>query len=240
MKIESLNNSKVKDWLKLQTKKYRDITNTFLIEGNHLLEEALKTNLVQEIIAINPKYENKDIPFYLVDEKIMAKLSKQESSTDVIAVVKKIDKKDIVGNVCLLDDIQDPGNLGAIIRSAVAFNIKTIIMSPNTVDLYNEKVIRATEGLIFKLNFIREDLTKVINNLKEAGYQIYGTNVRYGTNLREIQFNKLSAIIIGNEGRGMNNNLELLCDTLINIPITNCESLNASVASSIIFYEMDR
>ena len=240
MKIESLNNSKVKDWLKLQTKKYRDITNTFLIEGNHLLEEALKTNLVREIIAINPKYENKDIPFYLVDEKIMAKLSKQESSTDVIAVVKKIDKKDIVGNVCLLDDIQDPGNLGAIIRSAVAFNIKTIIMSPNTVDLYNEKVIRATEGLIFKLNFIREDLTKVINNLKEAGYQIYGTNVRYGTNLREIQFNKLSAIIIGNEGRGMNNNLELLCDTLINIPITNCESLNASVASSIIFYEMDR
>ena len=240
MKIESLNNPKVKDWLKLQTKKYRDLTNTFLIEGNHLLEEALKTNLVKEIIAVNTQYENKDIPFYLVDEKIMAKLSKQDSSTDVIAVVKKINNNDIIGNVCLLDDIQDPGNLGAIIRSAVAFNIKTIIMSPKTVDLYNEKVIRATEGLIFKLNFIREDLTKVINNLKEAGYQIYGTNVRYGTNLREIKFNKLRAIIIGNEGRGMNSNLEELCDTLINIPIANCESLNASVASSIIFYEMDR
>ena len=189
---------------------------------------------------MSKKYENKDIPFYLVDEKIMAKLSKQDSSTDVIAVVKKINNNDIIGNVCLLDDIQDPGNLGAIIRSAVAFNIKTIIMSPKTVDLYNEKVIRATEGLIFKLNFIREDLTKVINNLKEAGYQIYGTNVRYGTNLREIKFNKLRAIIIGNEGRGMNSNLEELCDTLINIPIANCESLNASVASSIIFYEMDR
>ncbi len=238
--IESLNNPKVKEWLKLYDKKYRDLNNCFLIESKHILEEALEANVVKEIIATDISYQKEGIPFYLVSKPVMAKLSKQNSSTDVIAVVKKLDNNEIISNVCILDDIQDPGNLGAIIRSAVAFNIKTIIMSPKTVDLYNEKVVRATEGLIFKLNFRKNNLEEEITNLKKLGYKVYGTNVRYGYNLREVKFNKLSAIIIGNEGKGMNMEVEEMCDELINIPISNCESLNASVASSIIFYEMDR
>ena len=241
MKIESINNSKVKAWLKLQNKKYRDEENLFLIEGEHLLKEALKVNLVKEIISFNISFKDDGIPFYEVTPLIIKKISKQVSGTNVIAVVKKIQEKEILGNVCLLDNIQDPGNLGAIIRSATAFNIDTLVLSLDTVDLYNEKVIRASEGMIFHLNIIRRDLNNTICDLKKKGYTIYGTDVNKGHDLKNIVFNEKSCIIIGNEGKGMSDKLKSSCHELINIVISkDCESLNASVASSIIFYELDR
>ncbi len=241
MKIESLSNAKVKDWQKLKIKKYRDKEGVFLIEGDHLLNEALKRNLVQEIIAEDRTFRVDNIPFWEVSANVLKKLSSQSSGTNVIAVVKKEEEKPIYGKVCLLDDIQDPGNLGAIIRSAVAFNIKTIVLSKNTVDLYNEKVIRASEGMLFQLNFLRGDLKKMALKLKEDGYKIYGTNVNVGEDLRTIKFFPKQAIIIGNEGRGMDRELEKYCDSLINININKeCESLNASIAAAIIFYEMNR
>ncbi len=239
MKIESLNNNKVKEWVKLQDKKYRDATNRFLIEGDHLLKEAMKMGKVKEIISDDRIFECAGIPFYEVSLAIMKKLSRQVSGTNVIAVVEKNLENKLEGNICLLDNIQDPGNLGAIIRSAVAFNINTIVLSKDTVDLYNDKVIRASEGMIFKLNFIKRDLEEVIQDLKKDNYIIYGTNVKKGVNLKDVSFKGKTAIIIGNEGKGMSAELESKCDTLINILISNkCESLNASIAASIIFYEM--
>lgn len=237
MKIESLNNSKVKNWAKLKEKKYRDESGLFLVEGDHLLNSATLNNSVVEVISNDEKTEIPGIPFYLVTDSIMKKLSSQVSSTKVIGVCKKLEEQEIKGNVCLLDNIQDPGNLGTIIRSAVAFNINTLILSNDTVDLYNEKVIRASEGMIFNLNIIRADLNNMINKLKEKGYEIYGTDVLKGTNLEEIEFPYKTAIIIGNEGKGMKEDLKKECDKLIHIKI-NCESLNAGVAASIIFYEV--
>lgn len=238
MKIESLQNSKVKDWLKLKDKKYRDRTNSFLIEGDHLIKEALKKGVVKEIITIDEIYEG-NIPHFEVTEQIMKKLSEQISSTKIMAVCKKWEEEKIKGNVCILDNIQDPGNLGTIIRSAFAFQIDTIILSDDSVDLYNEKVIRATEGMIFHLNFIRTDLEKIFPILQEQNYQIYGTDVREGKNIKTLSFFEKSAIIIGNEGNGMQQKWRKYCNTLINIPIyKECESLNAGVAASIIFYEM--
>lgn len=237
MEITSINNPKVKEWIKLKEKKYRDINNLFIVEGDHLVEEALKSGYLKEIIATIPSYEVESLPFYLVNDSIMKKLSYQVSSTNVIGICHKLNKTDIEGNVCILDNIQDPGNLGTIIRSAKAFNIKTIIMSRDTVDLYNEKVVRSTEGMLFDLNFRKNDLNIEINNLKENGYRIYGTNVVNGTSLKNISFSKKNAIIIGNEGKGMSEVLNNVCDEMIYIPIS-CESLNASVAASIIFYEM--
>ena len=240
MKIESINNPKVKDWVKLKEKKYRDLNNKFIIEGDHLLKEALKKDLVLEVIAIDTKWEIDNIPFYEVNESIMKKISSQVSYSEVIAICKKQESKEIIGKVCILDNIQDPGNLGTIIRSAVAFNIDTIIMSNDTVDLYNEKVIRASEGMLFSLNYIRGNLEKIIDELKVLNYKIYGTDVINGISLKEVIFDNKSAIIIGNEGKGMNENLRPLCSNLINIPISNnCESLNAGVAASIIFYKME-
>ena len=241
MKITSLNNPKVQSWTKLKDKKYRDLTNSFLIEGDHLLQEALKKNLVLEIIALDTTYRQPKIPFYEVTPAILKKLSSQVSFSPGIAVVKKLHPSLITGNICLLDNIQDPGNLGTIIRSAVAFNITTIIMSPDTVDLYNEKVIRSTEGMLFHLNFIKKDLKEIIPDLKNQGYTIYGTHVSLGTSLKSLSFPPKTGIIIGNEGRGMNPEFENLCNSLINIPLNNnCESLNASIAASIIFYELAR
>ena len=241
MKIESINNSKVKEWSKLKEKKYRDLNNKFIIEGDHLLKSALDKNLVLEIISLDKSYEVSNIPFYEVNESIMKKLSNQVSISNVIAICKKLDNKEINGNVCILDNIQDPGNLGTIIRSACAFNINTIIMSNDTVDLYNDKVIRASEGMIFNLNYTKGDLEEILTILKKDNYTIYGTDVKQGESLNNIIFSDKNAVIIGNEGKGMNNNLYNLCDKFINIPInSNCESLNAGVAASIIFYEMER
>lgn len=241
MKIESLTNAKVKNWVKLKEKKYRDVMGLFIIEGDHLINEALKKGIVKEIIALDSSWEVSGIPFYEVNASIMKKLSSQISISPVLAICEKLNEAKIEGKVCLLDNIQDPGNLGTIIRSAVAFNFKTIIMSFDTVDLYNEKVIRASEGMIFAVNIIKQDLGQVIANLKKDNYKVFGTDVNKGTNLGDLAFSEKTAIIIGNEGKGMNANLKKECDAFIHIPMNPaCESLNAAVSASIIFYEVSK
>lgn len=237
MIIASLNNSKVKACSKLKEKKFRDEENSFLIEGNHLVECALNYGVVKEIITTDENYKIPHIPVYYVTSSIMKKLSNQVTGTNIIAVCQKIPERQIQGNVCLLDNIQDPGNLGTIIRSAKAFGIDTLVLSLDTVDLYNDKVIRASEGLLFGLNIIKSDLKTIIKKLKENNYKIYGTNCKEGLELKKVAFAPLSAIIIGNEGRGMKPDLTSLCDEMIHIKIDG-ESLNAAVAASIIFYEV--
>ena len=237
MIIASLNNSKVKAWNKLKEKKFRDEENSFLIEGDHLVECALNYGVVKEIITTDENYKIPHIPVYYVTSSIMKKLSNQVTGTNIIAVCQKIPERQIQGNVCLLDNIQDPGNLGTIIRSAKAFGIDTLVLSLDTVDLYNDKVIRASEGLLFGLNIIKSDLKTIIKKLKENNYKIYGTNCKEGLELKKVAFVPLSAIIIGNEGRGMKPDLTSLCDEMIHIKIDG-ESLNAAVAASIIFYEV--
>lgn len=237
MIIASLNNSKVKACSKLKEKKFRDEENSFLIEGDHLVECALNYGVVKEIITTDENYKIPHIPVYYVTSSIMKKLSNQVTGTNIIAVCQKIPERQIQGNVCLLDNIQDPGNLGTIIRSAKAFGIDTLVLSLDTVDLYNDKVIRASEGLLFGLNIIKSDLKTIIKKLKENNYKIYGTNCKEGLELKKVNFAPLSAIIIGNEGRGMKPDLTSLCDEIIHIKIDG-ESLNAAVAASIIFYEV--
>ncbi len=235
MIISSVHNDKVKEWTKLQQKKYRDEQKRFLIEGDHLVNIALKKNLVEELIVLdesNYDFSNQ----YVVSKEVMKKISLQDSSSSVIAVCKFCYSNEIKGNVLILDDLQDPGNLGTIIRSAVAFNFETIILSLKSVDVFNEKVIRASEGMLFDINCIRADLRTKISELKNKGYTIYGTDVIGGKSINKKE--KL-AIIIGNEGAGMTNELKESCDELIHIPMTNkCESLNAGVAASILMYEV--
>ena len=132
MKIESLNNDKVKYWSKLYDKKFRDEENKFLVEGDHLIEEALKSGLLIEVITtLDTTYP---VDTYIVNENIMSKISNQKSIPRVIGVCKKIDEKPINGKVLVLDQIQDPGNLGTIIRSAIAFSFNNIILTNNCVD----------------------------------------------------------------------------------------------------------
>ena len=233
MKITSIHNDNVKYWVSLKNKKIRDKERKFIVEGDHLIEEARKNNLIEYIISCVD--ENAD--FYVTKE-IMEKISDQKSISYNAAVVKFIPEDRVNGNVIILDNLQDPGNLGTIIRSSVAFNIDTIIISDTSVDLYNPKVVRSTEGMIFNLNIIRRNLEEIIPVLKNLGYKIVGTDVNEGIDVRNISKENV-AIIIGNEGNGMSENVKEMCDEFINIKINkSCESLNAGVAASIIMYEV--
>lgn len=237
MKITSLNNSKVMFWAKLKMKKYRDIEHLFIVEGEHLVTEALNKGIVSEIITTD-KDLLFDVPVYEVTDEILKRISSLVSPPSIMAVCKYIMPDDIKGNVLLLERLQDPGNLGTIIRSAVAFDFKTIIVSEDTVDFYNDKVIRATEGMIFNINIIKSDLFKMIDLLKSKNYKILGTDVKKGESI--VKFKKMKcAFAIGNEGAGISYELREKCDDFIKIPMNSkCESLNAAVASSIVMYEV--
>ena len=232
--IESVNNEKIKNYAKLNEKKYRDSTNMFLVEGEHLVEEAFKNNIVVEAFSLDQRANT-----IQVSENVMKKLSNLSTIPKIVAVCRKLDNKDIKGNVLVLDGIQDPGNLGTIIRSAVAFGIDTIIASKDTVDLYNIKVLRATEGMIFNINYIVGDLEVLLTKLNN--YQIFGTNVVNGVTPDKIEINTNYALIIGNEGNGMRDYLLPFINKNLYIPMNNkCESLNAGVATSILLYELNK
>ena len=237
MEITSTNNEKIKFYQKLKQKKYRDQEKLFLVEDEHLVNEALKKGVVKEIFTLD-KNKTYEVPTYYVNEKVMNVLSSQVTSAKVIAVCKELQEREYKGNIIVLDNIQDPGNLGTIIRSAVAFNFDSIILSENSVDLYNPKVIRASEGMLFNINVIRCDINKFLNNLDKS-YTKITTDVKNGKNIKEIKFDKC-AIVIGNEGNGVSNEVSSLCDEKVYINMSsNCESLNAGVSASILMYEVN-
>lgn len=237
--ITSVNNNHIKELCKLKEKKYRDSSNTFLIEGEHLIFEAYKEGLLLEVLPLIGEDFSMDTKITFVSEEVMKKLSSTDTIPNVIGVSKKKEEKSFGNKILILDDIQDPGNLGTIIRSSVAFDIDTIVLSPKTVDLYNSKVLRSTQGMIFHINIIVRELTTFINKLKEDNYIIYGTDVNNGVNVKDIKKEDKYALIIGNEGQGINNNIKELCDLNLYIDMNeNVESLNAGVAASILLYEM--
>lgn len=236
MNLTSTNNEKVKFWEKLKIKKYRDKEKLFLIEDEHLVNIALEKNIVKEILVLEEKKYN--VPTFIVNEKIMKQLTSQVTTPKVVAVCHMLNEQNPEGNIILLDNIQDPGNLGTIIRSASAFNFNTIILSNNSVDLYNSKVIRATEGMIFNVNVIRTDLEKFIIEYKN-NFTFITTDVNDGEDIREMS-HKNVALVIGNEGNGVRKEIADLCSKKINIKMNkNCESLNAGVCASILMYEVN-
>ncbi len=239
MLITSINNQTIKELDKLKQKKYRDLEQKFLIEGEHLVEEAEKSGVLEKIILLeNSEYPSKLEKIY-VSKNVMKKLSSLDAPPNIIGVCKMLSKKELGKKVLLLDDIQDPGNLGTIIRSSVAFNVDSIVMSLNTVDLYNPKVIRSTQGMIFKINLIKDDLGQVIEKLKSKNIPIYTTNVNGGENIKNINNTDSYGLIMGNEGNGVKDEISTLADRKIYIPMNSkVESLNVSVAASILLYEL--
>ena len=240
MLITSPNNDKIKELVKLKNKKYRDDNNIFFVEGKDLCDEAYNSGLMREIYILDGKDDIYDeIPYTFVSSEVMKKISDMPSITDYFAVVtKKVEDKP--GNrIIILDNIQDPGNLGTIIRSAVAFNFDTIVLSTDTVDLYNPKVVRSTKGMLFNTNILVRDLETYLKELDD--YVVYGTDVTKGIDIRIEDKKDKIAIIIGNEGRGMSENLKKYCQKFLYINMeNNCESLNAGVSASILMYEVYR
>ncbi len=237
----STDNKKIKELKKLNIKKYRDQSNLFLVEGEHLVLEAYKKGLLEELFLEENAVLDLDVKTSYLSRNVIKFISELDNPSNIIGLCKKVEKKEIGNKILVLDNIQDPGNFGTIIRSAVAFNIDTIIVSNNTVDLYNSKVIRASQGMLFNINVIKKDLAVFIPELKNNGYQIYATKVNGGKSLKTIEKMEKFAIIMGNEGAGVSDNLIDLADEYLYIDMnTNCESLNVAVATSIILYELDK
>lgn len=241
MLIGSTDNKKIKDIRKLHQKKYRDETKTFLVEGPHLVDEAYKNGNLLEIISLYGEDYDIDIPVTFVTENVMKSISELDTPYNIIGICKYQESTNIGNKVLMLDDIQDPGNLGTIIRSSLAFNVDTIILSKTSVDLYNSKVLRACQGMNFHINIIRDDLKKYITKLKEYDYKIFTTDVNNGKDLKNIETKEKYVIIMGNEGNGVSNEISSLADEKIYIKMNkNCESLNVAVATSIILYELSK
>lgn len=239
--ISSLDNKKIKNYSKLLQKKYRDIDNLFIVEGEHLVKEAYTSKVLVEVIMCEDYEVDIDVPITYVTYEVIKKLSNTLNPQRIMGICKKVDRKEIGNKVLILDDIQDPGNLGTIIRSSVAFNIETIILSNNSVDVYNDKVIRASEGMFFKINIIRDDIVKIINELKDNDYMIYGTKVDNGEDINKIRVPFKYALVMGNEGAGVSDKVLSLCDKYLYIPMnSNCESLNVGVATSIILFCLNK
>lgn len=241
MVYTSIENKKIKNIKKLYSKKYRDEFNEFIIEGEHLVEEAYKKGILKELILEENIDYNLDIEITYVSENVLKYISELTNPPKIMGICKKLEEGSIGNKIVILDNIQDPGNLGTIIRSCVAFNIDTLILSKNSVDIYNSKVLRATQGMIFNINIIVCDIENIINELKEKEYKIYGTKVNGGKSLKSVERCEKFAIIMGNEGNGVKSNILDLCSDYIYIDMNkNCESLNVGVATSIILYELDK
>ncbi len=243
MLITSLDNERVKKYIKLKQKKYRDLYSEFIIEGEHLVMEACKKGLVVELILEKDEVLPFNYPIVYVTDEILSKISTLESVPKVMALCKKLVEENPKERILMLDGIQDPGNLGTIIRSAVAFNIDTLILGEGTVDLYNPKVIRASQGMIFHLNIIARTLKNEILSLKAKEIPIYGTKVEYGLDVRHFREKdkRRFALIMGNEGQGVSEEILAMCDQFIYIEMNDVvESLNVAIACSIMLYEMNR
>lgn len=241
MLITSINNKHIKELSKLKEKKYRDESECFLVETKHLALEAYKAGLIKELILEKNEVFPLDVPTLYVTKEILKKLSSLDSPSNVMAVVEKRQEEPKLGEkILILDRIQDPGNLGTIIRSAVAFNIDTIICSSDTVDVYNPKTVRASQGMMFHIPILFENTKKIIQKLKKQDYKIVGTKVTNGHDVRESSIYSHFALVIGNEGQGISKEIDDLCDEYLYIKMNeNCESLNASVAASILLYEIN-
>lgn len=241
MLYTSLENIKIKEINKLNNKKYRDKQNEFLIESKHLVEEAYKKGYLKTLIVEENDSFKLDIDTIYVTKDILKHIADTQTPQNIMGICKKLIENDNYGNnILALDNIQDPGNMGTIIRSAVAFNIDTIILGDGCVDIYNPKVVRASQGMIFNINIVKKNLKEFIKKVDKE-YKIIGTKVTGGKDIKTLEKFEKTCIIMGNEGNGISDEILNLCNEYIYIPMnSDCESLNVGVATSIILYELNK
>lgn len=236
--IDSVNNEKIIFYKKLREKKYILENNMFIVEGAHLVEEAYKSGRLLEVIMDNTCNIKLDVKTTLVSKKCMEKISLLKSVPNIMGVVKLVKNESIIGNkIVLLDNVQDPGNVGTIIRSALAFNVSTIVMSPDSVNIYNDKLIRSTEGTIFNMNIVVMPLSEAIEKIHQMGIKVYYADMYGSINLDDADI-KDYALVLGSEGKGISDYIRKEADYGINISMNDkCESLNVSVSGGIIMYK---
>lgn len=258
MIITSKDNDFIKHVKKLKEKKYRDEYNEFIIEGIKITQEAIeeKAKIKAVIICEDCKnqsaipnellYEVAKMNCIYVSEKVFMSISDVTNPQGIMAIIEKENEENLKidfsnDKILILDNIQDPGNMGTIIRTCDSLNMKQIIVSKGSSDIYNPKVVRATMGAIFRIKIIEsDDLVKTIKELKKHKFKVYATDLKTKNTIYNVDYKK-SAVIIGNEANGVSQEVLDESSYRIKIPMLGkTESLNAGVATSIVLYEMFR
>lgn len=244
--IKSLQNEQIKNFAKLKEKKYRDESGLFIVEGDHLVRMAIEANCLETLLVAEEDIDNyldivDEEKTIIVTESIINKLSFTKTPQNIIAIARQnvFDKKDCK-KVVVLDTLQDPGNVGTIIRSALAFNYDKIYVSESTVDIYNEKVIRASQGAIFKINIVKKELRDIYRNLDNNNFQIIVTSLTNNSiYLEELKKEEKFAIVLGNEGNGVSEVSLKNASNVVKIKMSDeIDSLNVAVAGSIVMYNL--
>lgn len=238
MIITSSDNQKYKYISKLKQKKFRDKENSFIIESKKLVEEAISSANLDFIFLSeeNKDYES-NLDKIILSKELFTKITDMVTTDGFAAVVKKPSQREIKSKrVLLLDQINDPGNMGTIIRSAEAFGFEDIILMPKTCDIYNEKTLRASMGSIFRLNIVKKNLDEV-KKLKEK-YTMVSADMS-GYDINECDIDGKLILAIGNEANGLSDEIRKMTDTFLKIPMKGqIESLNAAIAASIIMNKL--
>lgn len=239
MVITSLDNAKIVEVVKLSDKKYRKQTGRYVIEGARLVADAVKNYaqivsvFVSESKQHNFNYDNQII----VSDRVFAKMSDTVNSQGILAVAEKRAKTSCVRhNALILDGLQDPGNVGTLLRTAVACSFFDVF-AVNTVDLYSPKVLRSAMAAHFCLNlFERDSMEELFNELDE--YEIIACDMK-GQSAFERKYDKRLALVLGNEGNGLSQFVKDNSDATVSLPMANdFESLNVAVAGSVIMYQV--
>jgi len=258
MVITSKDNETIKHIRKLKEKKYRDEFNEYIIEGIKLIKEAInekaeiKTIIVcdncdkNETIEQNMMYEIAKYNCVYVDEKIFSHITEVQNPQGILAVIGKGNKEEKIDYsqdmIVILDDIQDPGNLGTILRTVDSAGLKQIIVSKKSGDAYNPKVVRSTMGAIFRVNIIEsQNLVNTIKDIQKNKFKVLATALETNDTIYDIDFSEKVAIVIGNEANGVSKEVLEIADNKVKIPMLGkTESLNAAVATGIVIYEYVR
>ncbi|WP_421380349.1 TrmH family RNA methyltransferase [Bacillus salacetis] len=248
--VQSAKNPQVKQWKKLQTKKERENSGTYIVEGFHLVEEALrykeviKEVLVKEGVDLPSTWNIDEVSVITLSEDAAKAVSATETSQGVFAVCYYTEERTfgLKGKTFLmLDEVQDPGNLGTIIRTADAAGIDIIILGEGTADLYNQKVLRSAQGSHFHLPIIKGDLQEWIPQLKNEGIPVYGTALENGVEYHTVSGSDSFALILGNEGNGVSPAILESTDQNLYVPIYGkSESLNVAIAAGILMYHLKK
>lgn len=243
-RIESTQNALVKYWKKLAVvRKEREKSKEFIIEGFHLVEEALKNKsqitqlIVREDVDLPLLWDIDDIAMVEVTAAVAKEFAETENSQGVFAVCKQIEVvADNFSRILLIDAVQDPGNMGTMIRTADAAGIDAVILGKGCADAYNPKTLRSAQGSHFHIPIVRADLMDYVAQLT---IPVYGTALEEAVSLAEVKPQEKFALIVGNEGSGINPQLLSKTDQNIMIPMRGgAESLNVAVATGILLYTL--
>ena len=243
--ITSISNPKLKNVRELMEKsRERKKAGAFVIEGIRMFNETPDNLLLDTFVSESFRRGNPGIPGEVVSDGIFKRLSDTRTPQGIMAVVKKPDHDEErifdadKGLYLVLEGIQDPGNLGTMVRTGEAAGVSGIIMDRDTADLYSPKVVRATMGSVYRVPCIHtEDLPSMVKGMKEKGIRIYAADLKGEMFFHETDYAEKTAFLIGNEGAGLSEEMRSLADTRIKIPMEGkTESLNAAVAAAILMY----